>query len=202
MKILNKRFFNRKIFGRLFIMALCPFCMSACTKTPTSQTISKDENTGLLVWTSIAEGINLELVQMLPNFVRARYSSQNFPNKEIEDIASYCVFGTIMKNTSQHTLSYKVSNWYTVTHGESKKKTIKSKSNWLKQWQSANVNFHWTLFPDEGKFAIGDWQQGFTTIKIPRDKQFDLFYQWKINDKLFENWITDISCSPEDSTNE
>ena len=191
-----------KLLKMVLIMSIYGLGVSACAKEKSSQTVHKSDITGLLTWTSIAEGISLELVQMLPDFVRARYGSQGFPSSEIEEIATYCVFGTIMKNTSQKILSYKVDDWYTVIRGESTKTPIKSKPFWLDQWRSADINFHWTLFPEEGEFSIGDWQQGFTTIKVPRNKHFDLIYRWSLDNKNYESQITDIICAPESRANE
>ena len=73
--------------------------------------IHKNEVSGLLTWTADDTGFRIELIQLLPDFIRAIYAKHNFPDNEIERIASYCVFGTILNNTSDRHLSYQVANW-------------------------------------------------------------------------------------------
>ncbi len=159
-------------------------------------TISKNEQTGLLAWTSEGEGFSVELIQLLPDFVRAIYASHDFPPEEVERIASYCVFGSVIKNTSKKTLSYRVADWY-YTDKSGVKHHVKTKSQWLEEWRKAGITFSWTLLPDTGDFEVGDWQQGFTTIKLPRNAVFDLTYTWALDGKHHSETFKAISCAPE-----
>ncbi len=168
--------------------------------------VHKNENSGLLTWTANDDGFRLELIQLLPDFVRAIYAKHNFPKTEVERIAAYCVFGTILKNTSDQHLSYRVSNWrYRIVNESSvadktpsvKTWPVKTKTQWLEEWRKVGVNFSWTLLPDIGEFAVGDWQQGFTTIKLPRDKTFDLIYTWQLDGVKHEGVLENLSCSPD-----
>jgi hypothetical protein len=166
------------------------------TTSAANITAQKNEASGLYSWVAESEGFSIELIQLLPDFVRAIYMAHDFPDAEVDEIAGYCVFGTIIKNTSQQQLDYDVANWhYTDTHGNNH--PVKTKTQWLEQWRKAGVTFSWTLLPDKGTFYQGDWQQGFTTIKLPRDSAFSLTYQWSINGIEHTDTFEGLRCAPE-----
>ena len=158
-------------------------------------TIHKNDVSGLLTWTSKDEGLSIELIQLLPDFVRAIYGKHNFSKKEIERAASYCVFGTIVRNTSDKHLSYRVNNWR-YRPADKKLRSVKTKTQWLEEWKKAGISFSWTLLPDIGEFAVGDWQQGFTTIDLPRDSEFDLIYKWRLGDEVHSGVLKNVKCAP------
>ena len=156
----------------------------------------KNEDSGLYSWVAESEGFSIELIQLLPDFIRAIYMAHDFPESEVDEIASYCVFGTIIKNTSAQQLDYDVANWY-YTDTQGNKHSIKTKSEWLQQWRRAGVTFSWTLLPDKGTFYAGDWQQGFTTVKLPRESQFTLTYKWTLNGIEHSDIFEGLRCAPE-----
>lgn len=163
--------------------------------------IHKNEVSGLLTWTSEDDGFKIELIQLLPDFVRAVYAKHDFPKEEVERAASYCVFGTILNNTSSQHLTYRVENWrYRAKdsngiYGE--EKAVKTKTQWLEEWRKAGIKFSWTLLPDVGEFAVGDWQQGFTTIPLARESEFDLIYKWELDGVAHSGVLENIKCAPE-----
>lgn len=175
-------------------------CLSACLLSTqlnaADVSIHKNEKSGLYTWTAKSEGFVIELIQLLPDFVRAVYAKHDFSESEIERIASYCVFGTVIQNTSQKQLTYKVSDWH-YTDKNGKTTPVKTKSQWLEEWQKVGITFSWTLLPGEGDFGIGDWQQGFTTIKLPRNASFDLTYNWTLDGKPYTDTLKDLRCAPE-----
>lgn len=158
-------------------------------------TVHKNKDSGLLTWTSDENGFSIDLIQLLPDFVRAIYAKHDFPNYELERIANYCVFGTIIKNTSNQVMSYKVSNWKYVAN--EKTYDVKTKTQWLDEWRKVGITFSWTLLPDSGVFEVGDWQQGFTTIELPRNTKFDLTIKWDIDGQQYNNTLEGIICPPE-----
>jgi hypothetical protein len=158
--------------------------------------VDKNPESGLLAWTSEDEGFSIELIQLIPDFVRAIYSNHHFPPDEVERIANYCVFGTVIKNTSQQQLSYRVADWR-FTDKKGKQHPVKTKSQWINEWQKVGITFSWTLLPDSGEFEIGDWQQGFTTIKLPRNAVFDFTYTWSLDGITHSGIIKNMSCAPE-----
>lgn len=159
--------------------------------------VHKNELSGLLTYTSEDNGFSIELIQLLPDFVHAVYAKHDFPKSEINRINTYCVFGSIIKNTSQQQLSYRVKDWsYIDSNG--KRQPVKTKTQWLEEWRKAGIKFSWTLLPDQGEFAVGDWQQGFTTIKMPRDSQFDLTYTWSLDGVAHSGTLENLQCAPLD----
>ena len=173
----------------------------ASTPFAANITTQKNEASGLYSWVAESEGFSIELIQLLPDFVRAIYMAHDFPAAEVDDIASYCVFGTVIKNTSADALDYDVADWY-YTDSSGKDHRIKTKSEWLEQWRNAGVTFSWTLLPDKGTFYEGDWQQGFTTIKLPRESAFSLTYKWSINGTEHSDIFEGLSCAPEQLSEE
>lgn len=172
------------------VAAVAPLVFAASTR------VQKNPDSGLLAYSVEDEGISIELIQLLPDFVRAIYSSHNFPKKEVEAIASYCVFGTILRNTSQTSMSYRVADWRYVGE-DGVERPVKTKTEWIEQWRRAGINFSWTLLPDSGDFEVGDWQQGFTTINLPRDSEFDLLIRWRLDGVKHEAKFENLRCAPE-----
>jgi len=159
--------------------------------------VHKNKISGLKTWIVVDEGFHIELIQLLPDFIRAIYEKHNFPGQEVERVASYCVFGTILKNTSNQHLSYRVSDWRYRTK-DGKQLPVKTKTQWLEEWRKAGITFSWTLLPDVGEISVGDWQQGFTTIKLPRETVFDFIYKWQLDGVAHTGILENISCAPEE----
>jgi len=178
----------------LIISAL--LVLTAAEAVASEVKVHKNENSGLLTWTVNDKGFQIELIQLLPDFVRAIYAKHNFPKEEVERAASYCVFGTILKNTSDQQLSYRVSDWRYQTK-DGKQYPVKTKTQWLEEWRKAGITFSWTLLPDIGEFSVGDWQQGFTTINLPRETEFDLIFKWQLDGVAHTGTLENISCAPE-----
>lgn len=185
----------------LKVCVLTVMLLKAGMVTAATTSIHKNEISGLLTWTAEDEGFKIELIQLLPDFVRAIYAKHEFPNDELERVAAYCVFGTIIKNTSNQHLSYRVENWQyrainsNGTYAEAL--PVKTKTQWLEEWRKAGVTFSWTLLPDVGEFAVGDWQQGFTTIKLARESEFDLLYKWELDGVAHSGTLKNVKCAPE-----
>jgi len=167
-------------------------CTSASARTQV--TIDKIPGSGLNSWSAVDDGFSIKLIQLLPDFVRAVYAKHGLPAEQYNEIGDYCVFGTIIKNTSGKTLDYDVSTWRTID-AKGTEGVIKTKSQWAEQWKKAGVNFSWTLLPGEGTFYPGDWQQGFTTVKLPHGSSFDLIFKWKIDGVEHIGKIHQLRCA-------
>lgn len=182
---------------RYFLMLLIFVAMRPLNAAKVS--VHENDETGLITWAAEGEGFSLELIQLIPDFVRAVYAKHNFPAEEVERIASFCVFGTILKNTSKQVMHYRVANWRYRTH-DGVEHPVKTKTQWLKEWNALGIKFSWTLLPDRGDFEVGDWQQGFTTMELTdtmtREVSFDFIYSWKLGEKSFTGTIKDLSCAP------
>ncbi len=188
----------RTVQARLSVWSLCAAILLAPAGATEAAKITAQQNeeSGLYSWVAESEGFSIELIQLLPDFIRAIYMAHDFPDSEVEEIASYCVFGSIIKNTSNQQLDYDVADWY-YTDTSGRKHAIKTKTEWLEQWRKAGITFSWTLLPDKGTFYEGDWQQGFTTIKLPRESKFTLTYKWSLDGTEYTDQFEGLSCAPE-----
>ncbi len=187
---------NSKITRTGKAVVMVALLINITTVAASNVTIHKNETTGLLTWTAEDTGFSIELIQLIPDFIRAIYAKHNFPAEEVERAASYCMFGTILKNTSEQHLSYRVKDWSYRTR-DGKKYPVKTKTQWLEEWQKAGILFSWTLLPDVGEFAVGDWQQGFTSIKLARESEFDLIYTWQLDGVAHTGVLKNLKCAPE-----
>jgi len=179
---------------RYFIFILLLFTQHSLLAGEVQQTRNPDS--GLLSWKIDDQGFSLELIQLLPDFVRAVYGSHKFPPEAVEEIANYCVFGTIAINSSDKSLSYRVADWHALM-ADGKKHSLKTKTQWVDEWRKLGIRYSWTILPAEQTFEVGDWSQGFTTVKLPREKPFDLIYSWNLEGKNYVGKIKNIRCAPE-----
>ncbi len=157
--------------------------------------IFTEGNSKLLAWKAQHPGFSLQFIQLLPDYIRAIYSARGLQPDVVELMASYCVFGTIIKNESDKELAYRVADWRYVTN-DGKSNPVKTKTQWLEEWEKLGVAFRWSLLPDDQSFAPGDWSQGFTTLPLPPDETFDLHYSWTLEGKTHEATIKDLRCAP------
>ena len=153
--------------------------------------------TGLSSWQLTEQGFSLELVQVLPDYVRAVYASRGLPKTIIDRVSSFCVFGTILQNQSDATLSYDVTDWRFVT-ADGKTHRARPKTEWVNEWQNLGVAFRWSLLPEKQTYAPGDWGQGFTTVALPPDTLLDLHYSWEQGGTRHSGTIREVRCAPAD----
>lgn len=145
-------------------------------------------------WKAVKQGFSLEIVQVSADYVRAVFGARGLPHDVVEDVSTYCVFGTIIKNQSNTTISARLSSWRIVT-GDGVKHKLKLKSDWVKEWSAKGVGFRWLLLSDKQTFDEGDWIQGFSTIALPPGSRFDLNYSWSRQGKVYNNLIKGIQCA-------
>ena len=181
-----------------FIFALCLLAASTAVfanASPVVEKIYRNDKSGLLSWLREADGFRVEFIQLLPDFVRAVYARHGFPEDAVEEMASWCIFGSIIKNTSGRPLRYRVADWrYRDSQG--RLHPVKTKTQWLREWRRKGIPFSWSLLPDKGDFAAGDWQQGFTTLALPHGASFDLLYSWSVDGRPYQGEIKQMRCAP------
>ncbi|MFQ5644048.1 MAG: hypothetical protein ACE5FQ_10190 [Thiogranum sp.] len=184
---MEHRFLIRSCFG---LLSCLPLVLSAGEVQQHT-----DPDTGLMSWQVREPGVSMQLLQLLPDFVRATYIARGLPPDIVEAVARYCVFGTIITNDSQHRLSYRVSDWrYITTDG--KAHALKTKTQWVNEWKAHGVAFRWSILPDDQTFEPGDWSQGFTTIDLPPGSTFDLVYSWRYRGENHEGKLEGLRCAP------
>ena len=158
-------------------------------------TQSTEAETGLKHWKFTGHGLDLELIQVPPDFIRASYAARGLPSAVSEAVATRCVFGTIVRNVSDSVLSYRVADWRHVK-ADGSELPIKTKSEWLEEWHGMGVRFSWSILADDPTFAVGDWIQGFTTLVAPHGSRVALKVVWTIEGKRYAKVLSNLECAP------
>lgn len=182
---------------RAWLTALCLCLLPALPALAGADVVQGQRNpqTGLYSWKTAQHGFSIELIQVLPDMVKALYSARGLPPRVVDSMKNYCVFGTVVRNESQQQVSYRVADWDYVT-ADGKIHDVKTKTQWVRQWEAMGVPYRWSILADEQTFEPGDWIQGFTTIKLPPDSTFDLVYSWRLQDVSYQNTIKGLRCAP------
>jgi hypothetical protein len=176
--------------GVLAFLTLAPLV------APADGVRSVDPQSGLASWKVEDSGFSLQLLQVLPDYVRAVYASRGLPEDVIERVASNCVFGTIIRNESDAPLTWRLTDWRFVT-ADGEQHRVKPKSAWVEEWRKAGIAFRWTLLADEQTYEIGDWGQGFITLKLAPGEAFDLHYSWSQHDQSHTGMLRELRCASE-----
>jgi len=177
--------------GRPILIALLCALLLGCSQGK----VGVNPQTGLQTWKTLDQDFSLELVPLLPDYVRAVFANKGLPAEVVEAISSYCVFGTIVRNEGNQALSYDMRTWRYVT-ADGIEHRARPKSDWVETWREQGIAFRWLLLHEAQSYAVGDWVQGFTTVKLPPGTQFDLHYSWQIGDRTYERIIRDMACAP------
>jgi hypothetical protein len=157
---------------------------------------TRDPESGLLAWKKVDRGFSLELIQLLPDYVAALYSSRGLPAAVVDSMRSYCVFGSVVQNRSGSSLSYRVADWRYVT-ADGTRHRLKTKPEWIAEWKALGADFGWSILPADMTFDTGDWAQGFTTVQLPPGSRFDLLYSWRHHGKTYRGKMENLACAPE-----
>jgi len=78
----------KKYISKRFVFLSVALLLASKTSIA-EMSVRKNEVTGLLTWTADSNGFKIELIQLIPDFVRAIYAKHNFPKHEVERVASY-----------------------------------------------------------------------------------------------------------------
>jgi hypothetical protein len=178
-------------FMRLSILGLC---LSITARAGELETF-RDPDSGLLTWKFEEGGFSLQLIQLLPEYVQALYTSRNLGPGVAESMKGYCVFGSVIRNDTDRQLSYRVAEWrYVGPSGIPQ--PPKTKSEWLAEWRELGSTYNWSILPDDQVFEPGDWSQGFTTVALPPGSAFDLVVNWRVADERHESTLAGLRCAP------
>ena len=180
---------------RMVGLVLLAACMAQASAAGGDVRVSTDPETGLKSWKFTGRGLDIELLQVPPDFIRASYAARGLPATVSEAVATRCVFGTIVRNIADSPLSYRVADWRYMT-ADGVEQPIKTKSEWLQEWHAMGVRFSWSILADDPTFAVGDWIQGFTTIAEPHGSRLSLKVVWSIEGKPYEQVLSDLECAP------
>ncbi len=159
-----------------------------------------DSITGAQSWEVEQHGVVLYMNQLLPDQIRAFYSSRGFTQDQISDYAKSCVFMTVLRNESAaDVIHYKISDWR--IEELASKRSVKTLNEWLQYNKnlgvspSAMIAFQWAQFPEEQSYEPGgDWNQGMLSLGANKDS-FDVIAHWTLQNKPFELKLKGVSCA-------
>lgn len=175
------------------LVAALLLLLSALSALAAETVVTVNPDTGLKTWKKDHPVFSLELVQLLPEFVQAMYSSRDLPPAIYDSMRGYCIFGTIVRNESDAHVSYRVADWRYVTV-DGKKHRLRTKSEWVNIWTKLGADFSFSILPADMTFESGDWAQGFTTPKIAPGTRFDLIYTWRQHGKTYTDKLENLAC--------
>jgi hypothetical protein len=166
---------------------------------------SSNEDNGLEKWHFIEGDIEIELVQRLPDQTRALLMQHAFSREVIEDLATSCMFQTIIRNSGKsgtgQPVAIDLTAWRMRHAG--KESGIQLKEPLIASWSDeaaspeAKLVIRWGMFPTRQEFLPGDYNWGLTAYGIPPGSQFDLDVTWTEGGKPHSGEIRDIVCAPD-----
>ncbi len=166
---------------------------------------STNPGNGLQSWHLSDGDIEIELVQRLPDQTRAMFMQHAFSSAVIEELATSCMFQTIVRNTgksgSGQPVAVDLGTWRVQHDGRTG--PIKLKEPWMASWpeaaadQAARLVFRWGLFPTRQEFLPGDYNWGLTAYGLAPGSEFDLEVSWQQGGSPRSARITGIVCTPD-----
>lgn len=178
-------------------------CVAGAVRADVST--DQDAETGLRSWTWSHQGVSIELVQRLPDQTRAMFMQHAFSSAVIEELATSCMFQTIVRNTgksgSGQPVAVDLGTWRVQHDGRTG--PIKLKEPWMASWpeaaadQAARLVFRWGLFPTRQEFLPGDYNWGLTAYGLAPGSEFDLEVSWQQGGSPRSARITGIVCTPD-----
>lgn len=164
-----------------------------------------DEQAGLPYWEVTAPGIEMRLVQRLPDQTRAFFQGRGFRPQHTEVVAQNCVFQTIFKNTSDRgkpsPLRYDLKQW--IVHVNDQTRSMKTREFWREYWRSREIPvpqqlaFNWALLPTEQSYQPGDYNWGMSIFGLEPGRRFDLTVVWHQHGQRRQVRIEDMKCAPD-----
>ena len=166
---------------------------------------STNPENGLQGWLFSDGDIEIELIQRLPDQTRALFMQHAFSGAVVEELATSCMFQTIIRNTGKSGSGQPVAVDLTAWRIQHAGKTgpIKLKEPWMAGWpedaadEAARLMFRWGMFPTRQEFLPGDYNWGLTAYGIPPGAVFDLEVSWQQGGTAGSGKITAIVCAPD-----
>lgn len=203
-----------RITSVLLMLFICGFFPVAAV-VATEVTKTTNPETKLVGW-KVSEGnLELELIQRSPDQTRSFFQARGFDTKIANDIATQCVFQTIVRNigdksnsannsttnnkANKKPITVSLKDWRIKVNDKSG--PIKLKEDWDKEWKGTKASkpgqiaFRWATFPTLQTFEPdGDFNFGMISMGPPPATTFDLHIFWKFDGKSKDTWIKNMQC--------
>jgi hypothetical protein len=167
---------------------LCALCSLAPAFAHAGVVRGVNEDNGLKSWHFTDADIEIELIQRLPDQTRALFMNHEFSREVIEELATSCMFQTIIRNNGTSAtgrpVAINLTQWRMRHAG--KVTGIKLKESWLESWTDEQASHAAKLV---------DW--GLTAYGIPPGSIFDLEVFWKAGAADRSGNIDGVECAPD-----
>lgn len=184
---------------------LCALCSLAPAFAHAGVVRGVNEDNGLKSWHFTDADIEIELIQRLPDQTRALFMKHEFSREVIEELATSCMFQTIIRNNGTSAtgrpVAINLTQWRMRHAG--KVTGIKLKESWLESWtdeqasHAAKLVVRWGMFPTQQEYLPGDYNWGLTAYGIPPGSIFDLEVFWKAGAADRSGNIDGVECAPD-----
>lgn len=191
----------------LLCAALLTFILLLASAARAAEVSRHDQTaSGLQGWLIEDHNIHIELNPLRLDQVRAFYLGRGFSEEMTEQIATACVFQTVIRNISapdqEVSIDVDLADWRLV-EGQVQL-PLTGKDEWLRKWaaagagRAAQLAFRWATFPARQSFKLtGDYGWGMILFGKPPGEQFDLLIRWRVNDQAAERLVTAMRCPNE-----
>lgn len=194
----------KQIAGTL-LRLLCALCCLLPVLVHAEVVRGVNAENGLKKWHFLDGDIEIELIQRLPDQTRALFMNHEFSREVIEELATSCMFQTIIRNNgksgTEQPVVIDLTQWR-MTHA-GKVTGIRMKESWLESWtdeqasQAAKLVVRWGMFPTQQEYLPGDYNWGLTAYGISPGAIFDLEVFWKHGETLRSGRIDGVQCAPD-----
>lgn len=184
---------------------LCALCCLLPVPVHAEVVHGVNADNGLKKWHFLDGDIEIELIQRLPDQTRALFMNHEFSREVIEELATSCMFQTIIRNNgksgSDRPVAIDLTQWRMRHAG--KVTGIRLKEPWLESWtdeqasQAAKLVVRWGMFPTQQEYLPGDYNWGLTAYGIPPGSKFDLEVFWKEGATVRSGNINGVECAPD-----
>jgi len=186
---------------RLLVLYLVFLVMPSLLSAKVSHSV--DSETQLESWKIDDNGMQLELIQRLPDQSRAFFQGRGFTSKVADDISKSCIFQVIARNSKAKKnglpITVRLQEWLVVFNEQ--QQGIKLKEAWDADWsinevnKAARIAFRWATFPTEQTFdAGGDYNWGMISIGLTPGDKFDLKVNWTEDKQQKNQWLKNLKC--------
>lgn len=162
-----------------------------------------DEQAQLPFWGWQQGPLFVRFVQRLPDQSRAYFAGRGFEQKDVELIASHCIFQSVFKNVASvanpHVIEYDLSKWIVQYNGN--KIQLKRREEWQSVWEirktpmAQKIAFEWSLLPTQQRYQPADFNWGMMVLPLPHGAVFDLQVAWQVDGKPLQATIKNMQCA-------